>query len=232
MFFERVVIIEDERITARYIRGVLTRMGCGVLECYDRAAPLLDSLETLQPDCVMMDININGPLSGIDAAQRMRRSGMEIPVIYITAYSDRETVDEALESAPYGFVTKPFTDKDLEITVRLAYKRYCNTQGAEESTPPQQVQLGETLAYDLEREVLLEGGSPVRLNAKQERLLRLLVQHRNQTVSHVQITYEVWPDEVISASTLRTAVYALRKRVPQLDIRSQSKEGYLLVSLP
>ena len=73
----------------------------------------------LEPDLVLMDVRIEGPMDGIEAAQRIRQS-RDVPVVFLTAYSDVDTVERAKVVEPYGYIVKPFDPRDLHTTIEMA----------------------------------------------------------------------------------------------------------------
>ncbi|MEA3418963.1 MAG: response regulator [Campylobacterota bacterium] len=224
----RVIIVEDESLTVRFVKGVLEKMGCTVMGYYDNGEDAINAVKRDRPDLILMDINIKGPMDGIQTTREISDIAA-IPIVFITAYNDTETLDEVFELVPHGFISKPFTDKELEVAVRLAYLHFLTQQekssASEESS---MIKLGENVCYDLERSVVLKESQPVQLGSLHSRLLQVLAQQHDQTVGYTQLLYEIWPDEEMSESSLRTLVYGLRKVCPGLDIVTQSKKGYIL----
>ncbi len=115
----RVLIVEDEIIVAKDLELMLRGLGyavCGIVrtgeEGVQRASQEL-------PDLVMMDIGLKGEIDGIEAARRIREAH-DIPLVYFTAITDGSTFARAKETDPYGFICKPFEEKDLRSIVELA----------------------------------------------------------------------------------------------------------------
>jgi len=77
----------------------------------------------LHPDLVLMDIKLNGEMDGVEAADHIRRR-FEVPVIYLTANSDEATLQRAKHTEPFGFLLKPFAERDLETTIEMALHRH------------------------------------------------------------------------------------------------------------
>jgi len=117
------MIVEDEVITQRYLKDILEQKNVGTIVCVDNA---IDTLELLQADnyeMILMDINIKGNIDGISLAKEILKT-YQIPIIFITAYTDEKTLDEVLELSSYGFISKPFTSKEIIIALQIAYKRF------------------------------------------------------------------------------------------------------------
>lgn len=224
----RVIIVEDESLTVRFVKGVLEKIGCTVTGYYDNGADAIDAVKRDRPDLILMDINIKGPMDGIQTTREIS-SIVTIPIVFITAYNDTETLDEVFELVPHGFISKPFSDKELEVAVRLAYLHFVTQQGQSSSQKKNSmIKLAENVCYDLERSMVLKGKQAVQLGSLHSRLLQVLAEQHDQTVGYMQLLYEIWPDEEVSESSLRTLVYGLRKICPGLNIVTQSKKGYML----
>lgn len=114
----RLLVIEDEQIVALDLQQGLGKLGYQVLATVDNARDALILTHDLRPDLVLMDVKINGPMDGIEAGQHIAKIG--IPVIYLTAYSDSDTVRRAAESMPYGFLTKPYQLHEVAASIEVA----------------------------------------------------------------------------------------------------------------
>src|SRR5579884_2587734 len=103
----RILIVEDERITAEDLRDILTDLGYDVLDIVSTGPEAIRRAETMKPDLALMDIRIKGEMDGTEVA-RVFRTQFNIPVIYLTAHADAETLDRAKLAQPLGYITKPF----------------------------------------------------------------------------------------------------------------------------
>lgn len=115
----RLLIVEDEGLVARDLENMTRTMGyevCGVANTADEA---LVQVASLQPELVLMDVVIKGTLDGIAAAEKIWEV-YHIPVIYVTAYTDEVTVQRATLSEPFGYILKPFDERELKIAVEMA----------------------------------------------------------------------------------------------------------------
>ena len=115
---ERILVIEDEALIARELKGRLTKMGWEVAGI----AYGLDAIELArrtQPDLLLSDIHLKDGVDGIDVALQIQ-SEMDIPVVFLTAYSDTDTVERAKAAGPFGYVIKPVENRDLQITIEMA----------------------------------------------------------------------------------------------------------------
>ncbi len=115
----KILIVEDEQIVAVAIEGHLQRLGYQVVGNATSGADACEKATELEPELVLMDIRIEGPMDGIEAARRIRES-RDVPVVFLTAYSDVDTLERAKDVEPYGYIVKPFDPKDLHTTIEMA----------------------------------------------------------------------------------------------------------------
>ncbi|MGQ9503160.1 MAG: response regulator, partial [Anaerolineae bacterium] len=118
-----ILVVEDELIVAENIRIMLTDFGYTVPPPVASAAEALRTLENLRPDMILVDIQLEGPVGGVHLARQIRER-FSIPLVYLTAYADEETVRQALATEPYGYLVKPFSVAELRTTVELAFFRH------------------------------------------------------------------------------------------------------------
>jgi CheY-like chemotaxis protein len=119
----KILIVEDEAIVAIEIKDKLFEMGYSVSGIAYTGEDALKKVEEQIPDLVLMDINLGEGIDGIETAEKIQ-SGMDIPVIYLTAYSDNETLQKAKITKPYGYITKPFNERELHIVIEIALYKY------------------------------------------------------------------------------------------------------------
>jgi CheY-like chemotaxis protein len=115
----KILVVEDEAIVSADIQDHLSRFGYKVVGSTDSGEQSVALASQLQPDLVLMDIMLSGPLDGAEAARQIRDQ-LHLPVIFLTANSDDITVNRARETDPFGFVLKPFEDRTLRITIEMA----------------------------------------------------------------------------------------------------------------
>ncbi|NVO07371.1 MAG: response regulator [Rhodoferax sp.] len=119
----RVLVVEDEAIVARDIALQLSELGYQAAGIAGNAEQALEMVATQAPDLVLMDIQLGGPSDGIAAAETIRRQ-YGLPVVFITAYSADEILARAKLTEPYGYILKPFTDRELRVTLTMALYKH------------------------------------------------------------------------------------------------------------
>ena len=115
----RVLIVEDESIVALDLQRRLIRLGYDVPRVAATHDQALRAVHDICPDIVLMDINIAGDIDGIDTAAKIHA-----PVIYLTAYSEEKTLERAKATKPYGYLIKPFSERELHATIQMAMERH------------------------------------------------------------------------------------------------------------
>lgn len=115
----RLLIIEDETIVARDLQNMVERAGYEVCGIASTSHEGLELAANLKPDLALIDIVIKGPMDGIEIAQKLWNE-MNIPVIYVTAYADEATLNRARETTPFGYLLKPFDERELRINIEMA----------------------------------------------------------------------------------------------------------------
>ena len=118
-----IFIVEDEAIVADDIRDSLQHLGYTVTGTAKSGDLALEKIGQAPPDLVLMDIHIAGPIDGIETAGRIRAQH-HIPVVYLTAYSDTALLERAKGTGPYGYIIKPFNDRDLQSSIEIALEKH------------------------------------------------------------------------------------------------------------
>lgn len=126
----RILIVEDEAIVAMVIKKRLLFLGYEVSGVAASGKDAITKVEGTYPDLVLMDIMLKGEMDGIEAADIIQKQ-FSVPVVFLTAHSDDKTLGRAKETDPYGYIIKPFTEKDLSTTIEIALHRYRKDQGLE-----------------------------------------------------------------------------------------------------
>lgn len=115
----RILIVEDELIIAKGIQMRLQSMGYSVIDAVPSGEEAVLKAATDLPDLILMDINLQGDMDGVEAAEKIR-SLFDIPVIYLTAHTDVESLSRAKITEPFGYIVKPFQDLSLQSGIEIA----------------------------------------------------------------------------------------------------------------
>ncbi len=119
----KVLIVEDEAIIAADLEMIMESMSFQVVGISDNSDEALDMISTRKPDLILLDINIYGERDGIELAEIIRETTKK-PFIFITSYADKKTLDRAKHTLPYGYILKPFNERELKATIEIALFRF------------------------------------------------------------------------------------------------------------
>jgi PAS domain S-box-containing protein len=123
----RILIVEDERIVAWSIREILQMFNYEVVANVTSGPQAIQIAVAAKPDLILMDVRLEGEMDGITATQRIQMQ-IDIPVVYLTAYADDQTLNQAVATAPFGYIVKPFTRRSLRAAVETALYRHQSEQ--------------------------------------------------------------------------------------------------------
>jgi len=123
MNLANIVIVEDELIIAKNTAKKLKKIGYNIAKIVSSGRDAIDYVSKNTPDLILMDIAIKGDIDGIETAHQIK-SITDIPVIFLTAYASDSTIDRASKTGSYGYIIKPFREKELQATVKMSLSKY------------------------------------------------------------------------------------------------------------
>lgn len=118
-----ILIVEDERIVAEDMKETITKFGYHVVATVVSGEIAIEKVNELHPDLILMDIHLAGKMTGIEAAEKIR-AHHDIPLIFLTAFADKELVSRAKLAGPYGYILKPYDEQELRITIEIAIYKH------------------------------------------------------------------------------------------------------------
>ena len=128
----RILVVEDDAIIAMEISERLKRMDYDVTGIVSTGEEAISLAIEKPPDLILMDIHLRGEMDGTEAARQIT-SHVEVPVIYLTAYSDQETRERAHQIFSYGYIIKPFNDQQLLCAIDMAFSNHALHRKVKES---------------------------------------------------------------------------------------------------
>lgn len=117
-----ILVVEDEAVIALGLCDKLEEMGYEVVGTADTGEKAIRLARQTRPSLMLMDICIKGPMDGIDTAAVIRKD-LQIPVVFLTSFADEETIRRAAQTAPYGYLTKPYKAKELRAAIEVALQK-------------------------------------------------------------------------------------------------------------
>lgn len=121
-FKPRILIVEDEGIIAMNLEKRLTDLGYSVVASVSSGEAALNTVVRASPDIVLMDIHLSGKMTGTEAAKILWEQ-FGIPIVYLTAYADEESINDAKPSMPYAYIVKPYQPAQIHTAIQLALDR-------------------------------------------------------------------------------------------------------------
>lgn len=122
-----ILVTEDESIVRKDIERCLVNLGYNVIASADNGEDAIELALKHKPDLALMDIMIKGDMNGIAAAEEIKRN-LDIPVVFLTAYADENTLNEAKLAEPHGYILKPFKDVDIQTAIEMALHKHGKEQ--------------------------------------------------------------------------------------------------------
>jgi len=220
----KILIVEDEIIPANYLKKILTHEGYEVIKIVETGFDAIQVAHKENPDLILMDVMLQDHISGCDAALEISKKDPQVLIVFLTAFSDKEMIDFAVASKAFGYLLKPYRDKEILATIELA-KAHLGY-----STPTVKdnniLTLVDGYTYHTESQSLFYQSKEVlTCGPKALELIALLCKHKDYTVKIKTIHETLW-DTPRSQQTLRSLVHRIRENTSQNLIINISKVGY------
>lgn len=217
----KILIIEDDTMISMQIENLIQTLAystVGIARNSEEAFKL--SLEK-KIDLVISDIHIEGNIDGIEVSKILfDRYG--IPIIFVTAFQDMETLKKASGVEYAGYVIKPFREDELKALINLAILKY-NLPLKKEY-----LQIDKNYFYSEALNELYYQSKKIELTTTQQKLLQLLVNFQNETIEYKTIDENVWEGKVVLDDARRQLIYRFKQKVPNFPLELIKGLGYRL----
>lgn len=247
MYERKVLIVEDDEITAMNLQMSLQKHGYDILGISNNISDANTQINALSPEIVIVDISLEGSSDGIELAQEIRQR-YKIPFIYLTSYTDNETLSKAKLTQPYGYIVKPFDPNALHATIQMAFFRFHSEKNtndelsnlkldksnlekllyAKRDVNESIVNFGENYHLDISICETFYKGQKIKLTKKENAFLRLLVSQIGVVVNFEQAMKYVWEENGATENSVRTLVWRLRNKLQDDIIKNASGIGYYI----
>jgi len=217
-----IAILEYDAKTAYFIEKTLKRLGHNVLGVFYDAQELIKRTETDNLDLLLLDINTDATINGIDCARRVCANNQNIKIVFITAYRDTATIRMAGSVSPLGYLFKPIDEFDLEAILMVV-----NTKMSANAVQSREVLLKRGCTFDLEKSIINSNGKIITLTNNELKCLMSLIKNKNSCISAEQLMLNIWDDSEDRTSSLRELIYRLRKKIPDLPLSNIPRVGYI-----
>ena len=217
-----ILVVEDEFVIAEDIRSTLQSFGYHALPAAASAQEAVSVTQQSQPDLVLMDINLRGSQTGIDAAKHIVET-LHIPIIYLTSHTDHKTIGEAQLANPSGYLIKPFNDLELRINIDIALRKHATDQALRrrEARWQEVVEDAQDITLIIDASGYIEHATPA--------LTRLLGWSVNEYIGK-PFVFAVHPEDATALQTIFDAAQASPQSTAayQAEYRLMHKKGHYL----
>ena len=224
----KILIVEDETLVAMDLKSTLTKMDFKVTDIVQSYEGVARSIKKSEPDIIMMDIYLGEKTDGIDIAKEIHKR-KKIPILYLTAFSDDETMERAFETDPIGYLIKPFKREDLKSTIQLGLYKINKVNLT--NTNNNSIYIGFDYYFDIGESLLYYKDKHIKLGKKERVLLSILIKAKGNIVHFDELEHAVWAGQKPSNSALRTLVYRLKSKLGCQLIEATYSYGYRLASI-
>ena len=217
-----ILIVEDESIVAMELESYLTQLNYTIVGICSNEKDACKVALNQDVDLILMDIFLIDS-NGIDAAMKIKEIKPSLPIIFLTAYMDEETIDRAVAINPVAYLVKPFNRQELLASIKIALRDNSRQTG----TVVGDIYLDKEFSFDSKASQLICCNEVVHLNKKEKMLLALFLDNVGGLIPTMRIEYEIWPDKPTSSTRLRTLISRLRAKLKHKFIETCSAEGYI-----
>jgi two-component system, OmpR family, KDP operon response regulator KdpE len=210
---KRILVVDDEPSIQRILRRNLTINGYEVLIAGD-GNQAVEMVQLHQPDLVLLDLCLPGDLNGLDVCVQVRQLSPQLPIIVLSAVTEERQKVEALDLGADDYLTKPFSNDELQARVRVCLRRVHTAETTSENDPEELRSDDGYLYMNVVRRMVRAGESEVRLTPTEFELLRQLMLYAERVLTHRSLLRAVWgPEYGEEADYLRVYVRQLRRKV-------------------
>lgn len=212
---KRILVVDDEPPIQRMLRRNLTTNGYEVLVASE-GNQALEMIRLFQPDLILLDLCLPGELDGLDVCVTVRNESLRIPIIVLSALTDEKRKVQALDEGADDYLTKPFSNDELQARVRVCLRRASVMESGSEIAEQTQILRSDDgyLSMDVAGRLVRAGEQEVRLTPTEFELLRQLMQYAGKVLTHRSLLRAVWgPEYGEEADYLRVYVRQLRRKV-------------------
>lgn len=210
------LILEDELIIYMHISQSLKKFGIKNIHIARSSKEALEIASLNKIDILFSDIKIKGSVDGIETS-KILQSLYNIPVIFITAHCEEDTLERASGVDFIGYLLKPYREDELETLIKLAISRFSIRNF-------NNISYGSYI-FDKKNNSLLKDGENILLSKKEKLFISLLFYNLNRIISYEIIDTTVWQDEMVSDNTRRTFLYRLKNKFQDIDIKIEKNIG-------
>jgi len=221
----RVMIVEDDVISANYLKKIIELAGYEVVSMVQKGIDAIAMAKEKRPDLILMDIMLQDQLSGAEAAKEIHYLYPEIFIIFLTAYSDNEMIEYAVESEAFAYLLKPYRDNEILATLSLVKAKYEESLNSTTYKNETIITLVDGYSFNSELHRLFLNNKEVKLSKKSLKLIEILCKNRYISVELDDIISYIWESET-SEQALRSLIHRIREKTSTNLIINNNSFGY------
>jgi len=218
-----ILIVEDDYISAEYLKKLLLENKLDVIDNVDNAKDALSICKNNTINLILMDIMIKGNISGCELALTLRQLKHTMPIIFLSAYSSEQMIEYALCANAYSYLLKPYRDTEIISTIKMALQLKSKSNKEDDT----KILLKNNYLVDVKKEKIYKQSQEIFLSEKLLKLIILLAKNRGSSISNEQISLSVWGN-IQNINTIRALIHRLKRKLPDLDIHNINKNGYVI----
>ncbi|MEA3553329.1 MAG: response regulator [Campylobacterota bacterium] len=224
----KILIVEDETLVAMDLKNALEKLDFKITSIVSTHKDIMKSIKNNEPDIIMMDIKLGEIKDGIEISKDIHKT-KNIPILYLTAFSDDETMERAFQANPIGYLIKPFKREDLKSTIQLAMYKINKINHVNINNNSRYI--GFDYYYDIDEELLYYKDKHIKLGRKERILMTMIVKAKGNVIHAKDLEEMIWRAQKPSHSALRTLVYRLKSKLGCQIIETTYSYGYRLAPI-
>lgn len=226
MYNANILIVEDNQLAASGLKSLLIQFGFKINDIVSSYGGVLESIKAKEPDIILMDIDLGNGVSGIDISEKIKEK-YNIPVLFITSFSDIDTMERAFDTKPVGYIIKPYREEEVKTTIMLAMYKIKKLEYS--SINEDNTSIGFDFYFDMKNQKLYYKSKLIKITKKEKTLIYYLTKSKGISLNTENLERHVWTDKAPSESSLRTLIYRLNSKLGEKLITSTYSEGYKIV---
>jgi DNA-binding response OmpR family regulator len=228
----KVLVVEDDDKIRKLVTDHLTRNGYEVAAAEDGQSALDHIKEHGLPHIALVDLMLPNNMHGFEFSSRLKAMA-DVPIIFVTAVRDTETVVQGLKKYAEDFVVKPFDTRELEARIKVVLARMPSLDYANEPL----ITVDQHLSIDFAHNRVVLDGKSISLTPTEAILLHVLLRNAGRVVENRMLIARVWPDEDVNEDTLRVHMHRLRRKLEADShhphyVRTERGIGYMFTVKP
>lgn len=221
----KIMIVEDEVIPANYLKKIIEIEGYEVIAMVQKGKDAIAIAKEQKPDLILMDIMLKDQLSGAEAAKEIHYFNPKIMIIFLTAYSDKEMIDFAVESKAFAYLLKPYREKEILATLFLAKAKYEEKIDKQVNSDISNIALVDGYYFDTKLHRLFFKDKEVKLSKKSLKLIDILCQNKHISIEIDDLIESTWENGT-SEQALRSLIHRIREKTSHNLIINSNSLGY------